>query len=96
MNIMSKEHSNSPPKCVRRPFIEEFKIEAVNMVTEQGYKVSKVACSLGVNENLMHHWKTKFSQQECNTEKEELKLLREENKRLQMELDILITDGLLC
>ena len=86
---MSKEHSNSKPKRTRRSLTEEFKIEAVKMVTEHGYKVSEVARSLDVNENLIHHWKAKFSQPESDTENEELKRLREENKRLRMERDIL-------
>ena len=88
---MSKQQSNSKskPKRTRRSFTDEFKIEAVKMVTEQGYKVSEVARSLGVNENLIHRWKANFSQPESETENEELKQLREEVKRLRMERDIL-------
>lgn len=86
---MSKEHSNSKPKSIRRSFTEEFIIEAVKMVTEQGYKVSEMARSLDVDENLIHRWKAKFFQPESDTENEELKQLREEVKRLRMERDIL-------
>ena len=59
---MSKQQSNSKSKSkrTRRSFTDEFKIEAVKMVTEQGYKVSEVARSLDVNENLIHHWKANF------------------------------------
>lgn len=43
------------------------------MVTEQGYRVSEVARSLDINENLIHRWKTKFSQPKSDIESEELK-----------------------
>jgi len=88
---MSKQQSNSKskPKRTRRSFTDEFKIEAVKMVTEQGIKAAEVARSLDINENLIHRWKSKFSQTESDTENDELKLLREEVKRLRMERDIL-------
>jgi len=86
---MSKKHSNSKPKRTRRSFTDEFKLEAVKMVTEQGFKAAEVARSLDINENLIHRWKAKFSQSESDTENDELKLLREEVKRLRMERDIL-------
>jgi transposase len=88
---MSKQQSNSKskPKRTRRSFTDEFKIEAVKMVTEQGYKAAEVARRLDVNENLIHRWKATFSQVENDTENEELKQLREEVKRLRMERDIL-------
>ena len=81
--------SRSKSKRPRRTFTDEFKQEAVKMVTEQGYKAAEVARSLDVNENLIHRWKATFSQVENDTENEELKQLREEVKRLRMERDIL-------
>jgi len=81
--------SKSQAKRPRRTFTDEFKQEAVKMVTEQGYKTAEVARSLDINENLIHRWKEKFSQTVETTENEELKRLREENKRLRMERDIL-------
>jgi transposase len=81
--------SRSKSKRPRRTFTDEFKQEAVKMVTEQGYKATEVARSLDINENLIHRWKIKFSQTETDTENEELERLREENKRLRMERDIL-------
>ena len=86
---MSKKQSNSKLKRTRRPFTHEFKLEAVKVVTEQGFKAAEVARSLDINENLIHRWKAKFSQSESDTENDELKLLREEVKRLRMERDIL-------
>lgn len=48
---MSKQQSNSKskPKRTRRSFTDEFKIEAVKMVTEQGFKAAEVARSLDIN-----------------------------------------------
>ena len=69
---MSKQQSNSKskPKRTRRSFTDEFKIEAVKIVTEQGYKASEVARNLDINENLIHRCKIKFSQPESDTEHE--------------------------
>lgn len=81
--------SESTAKRPRRKFSDEYKIEAVKMVTDQGYKVAEAARSLDIQVNLLHRWKDKFFQQEDDTENEELKHLRAENKRLRMERDIL-------
>ena len=88
---MSKKPSSRKSKVTRprRQFSENFKIEAVKMVTEQGYNVAEAARSLGINVNLLHRWKNRLSVQEEETENEELKRLRAENKQLRMERDIL-------
>ena len=88
---MSKKQatSQSTTKRTRRTFDDEYKIEAVKMVTDQGYKVAEAARSLGIQVNLLHRWKDKFSEQVDDTDNEELKHLRAENKRLRMERDIL-------
>jgi transposase len=36
-------------KTVRRKFTDEFKEEAVKLVTEQGYKISEAARNLGIH-----------------------------------------------
>lgn len=36
-------------KRTRRKYTDEFKNEAVKLVTEQGNSVAEVACNLGVN-----------------------------------------------
>lgn len=84
-----KATSESTTKRPRRTFSDEYKIEAVKMVADQGYKVTEAARSLGVNVNQIHRWIRELSQQEDDTENEELKRLRAENKRLRMERDIL-------
>ncbi len=49
-----KATSESTTKRPRRTFSDEYKIEAVKMVTEQGYKVAEAARSLGIQVNLLH------------------------------------------
>ncbi len=81
----------------RRRHSEEFKREAVKLVTEGGYTNAEAARSLGINENLLRNWRHKYSPEEKTmeikdvkeTEAQELARLREENRRLRMERDIL-------
>src|SRR5947209_20176743 len=82
----------------RRSYTREFKVEAVNLVTEKGYSVAEAARSLGIGENLLRNWKQALEQQgdqafpgngKLTAIEEELRQLRAENKRLQMERDVL-------
>jgi len=81
----------------RRQHSEEFKREAVKLVTEGGYTNAQAARSLGINDNLLRNWRHKYSPEENampttelkETEAQELARLREENRRLRMERDIL-------
>lgn len=85
-------------KRTRRKFTREFKQEAVRLVTEQGYSVKEAAENLGIGENMLRRWKNEL---EANgkvafpgngnliSPEEELRRLREENKRLRMEREIL-------
>ena len=78
----------------RRNYTEDFKRDAVALVTEQGYKPSEAARSLGIGANLIRRWKREFEDQTTGTrlsadEREELKRLRKENRMLRMEKAIL-------
>jgi transposase len=82
----------------RRVFSREFKIEAVKLVTEQGYTVGQAAESLGISGTALRKWREKFDEQggeafpgkgKLTATDEELRKLREENRRLRMERDIL-------
>ncbi len=82
----------------RRTYTPEFKAEAVKLVTEQGYSAAEAARSLGVHETLLRSWKQALEtkgdqafpgQGKLPAIEEELRRLRAENKRLQMERDIL-------
>lgn len=45
----------------QRKYTDEFKREAVKLVTEQGYTQAKAARSLGINVNLIRRWRAKFA-----------------------------------
>ena len=77
-----------------KQYPQEFKEEAVALVTEQGYSVPEAAKSLGIATNLLYRWKEKQEQsasesKPTETELEELKRLRQEVKTLRMEKEIL-------
>ena len=80
-------------KRFRRKHSDEFKREAVKLITEQGYSVAAAARNLDVNENLLRTWKKKFETDSLASvnedEQEELARLRQEVSRLRMERDIL-------
>jgi transposase len=82
----------------RRTFTREFKVEAVKPVTEQGRSFAEAAANLGIAESLLRNWKKNLLDQgdqafpgkgHLPALEEELRRLRAENKRLQMERDIL-------
>lgn len=82
----------------RRNYGDEFKREAVRLVSEHGYGVSETARNLGINSNMLGRWKREVEAQQngafpgnghVSPEKEELHRLREENQRLRMARDIL-------
>ena len=81
-------------KQARRKYTEEFKREAVALVTDQGYRLAEAARSVGVNANLLSKWRDRFAEEATGTrltgdEREELKQLRKENRLLKMEKEIL-------
>lgn len=77
----------------RRYHSEEFKREAVKLLTSGGCSLAEAARNLGINVSLLQRWK-KMSESEksdndvSEDERLELALLRAENKRLRMERDI--------
>jgi transposase len=82
----------------RRTYTNEFKAEAVKLVTEQGYSVAEACRSLGVGETLLRSWMAALQEKGPDAfpgngrqpaHEEEVRRLRAENKRLLMERDIL-------
>jgi transposase len=78
----------------RRNYTEDFKRDAVALVTEQGYKPSEAARNLGVGDNLVRRWVREFEEAASgerlsSDEREELKRLRKEVRLLRMEKEIL-------
>ncbi len=78
----------------RRSYTEEFKRDAVALITEQGYKISEAARSLDIGDNLVRRWHREFEEEASGArlsvdEREELKRLRKEVRNLRMEKEIL-------
>ena len=68
------------------------------LITEHGYGVSEAARNLGLNTNMLRKWKRKLEDNatdafpgkgRLSAEQEDLHRLRQENRRLRMERDIL-------
>jgi transposase len=82
----------------RRQYTEEFKREAIRLVTEQGYGVSETARNLGINAHMWGRWKrdvdtngsAAFSGNgRMASDQDELQRWRDANKRWRMARDIL-------
>ena len=82
----------------RKQYSKQFKMDAVKLITEQGYRVSEAARNLGVHHSSLRRWKMQYESNgnqafpgkgHMTPEKEELYRLRKENKRLRMEREIL-------
>ena len=91
---MGKRKSQPKPKRTRRTHSEEFKREAVKLLSEQPLSLTEVARNLGIHPNLLRSWKQRFCEEEqaaglTEDERMEMARLRAENRRLRMERDIL-------
>jgi transposase len=88
----------------RRAFTEEFKAEAVRLVTVEGHPARQVARDLDIHESLLRRWQRKLEARQARAarvqtsptvaaslivEQEEIRKLKRENERLRMERDIL-------
>lgn len=79
----------------RRKFTREFKMSAVQLVQQQGYRIGQAAKSLGVDDNCVRYWIKQLGQEPGlapsgdGAVQAELQRLRKENARLLMERDIL-------
>ena len=50
----------------RRTYTSEFKIEAVRLVTEEGYSTRQAAESLGVSQNALRTWRRRLENEADN------------------------------
>ncbi len=82
----------------RKKYSKEFKLDAVSLVTEQGYSRSEAARSLDINANMLGRWVKQCESEDghafrgkgqLTAEQEENRKLKAQVKRLQMERDIL-------
>jgi len=83
---------------IRRTFTREFKVQAVKLVTDQGYSYAEAARQLGVRDAQVRAWKKQLDAEAGDAFPgaghrapldAELHRLRAENKRLLVERDIL-------
>jgi transposase len=82
----------------RRQYTREFKKEAVDLINVQHYSVSEAASSLGINRNTLDRWRREYRTREEDAflgtgheggQIDELKRLRDENRKLRLEKEIL-------
>ena len=81
----------------RQRYGKEFKLDAVRLVTEQGYSIAEAARNLGLNANMLGRWKMEAAESEgafrgngkLSPEQLELRRLKAENRQLRMEREIL-------
>lgn len=82
----------------RKQYTKEFKQDAVRLVTEQGYRQTEAARNLGIDRGMLGRWVKELQEDgsdafrgngKLTAEGEELRRLREENRRLRMEREIL-------
>ena len=91
--------TKSKPASQRRAFSQQFKIEAVRLMTEGGRRGADVARELGIDVNLLYAWKARYRDLRAANafpgkghlppDQEELVLLRRELARVKEERDIL-------
>tara|TARA_R110002072_G_scaffold296553_1_gene468538 strand:+ start:39611 stop:39904 length:294 start_codon:yes stop_codon:yes gene_type:complete len=84
--------------AIRKKYSKEFKLDAISLVIDQGYSKAEAARNLGINPNVLGRWVKEHENDDgyafrgngkLTPEQEELRRLKEENKRLKMERDIL-------
>jgi len=79
----------------RRKYTREFKLSAVELVNQKGYKPAEAARNLGVDPTSIYAWIEKFGSQSGQAPagegalQAENRQLKKENARLLMERDIL-------
>jgi len=82
----------------RRPYTDEFRLDAISLVIDQGYTRSEAARNLGIDAGMLGRWVRKHQQSDgdafrgrgkLSKDQQEIRSLKAEVKRLTMERDIL-------
>lgn len=81
--------------ATRRSFTDEYKRDAVALITEGGHSVSEVSTKLDVSETSIRKWMNKLQPQDdsdgdeplTESERAELERLRKDNAKLEMQLE---------
>lgn len=85
--------------AVKKTYSKEFKLDAISLIKEQGYSRTEAAVSLGISPQMLGRWIRENEddgeghafrgQGKLTPELAEIRRLKEENKRLKMEKEIL-------
>jgi transposase len=82
----------------RKKYSKEFKLDAISLVNEQGYNKAEAARNLGVSPGLLGKWMREAENDDglafrgngkLTPEQLEMRQLKEENRQLKMEREIL-------
>ena len=83
----------------RKKYSKEFKLDAVGLITDQGYTRLEAAKSLGINATMLGRWVKEHERSiggqvfrgngKLIPDQVEIRQLREENRRFKMEKDII-------
>jgi len=82
----------------RKKYSKEYKLDAVSLVIDQNYTRSEAAKNLGINPNVLGRWVKEADSDDGHAfrgngkltpDQEEIRTLKSQVKRLQMERDIL-------
>ena len=82
----------------RKQYSKEFKLDAISLVTDQGYTITEAARSLELNRSVLQRWIKESESDDgqafrgngkLTPEQAEIRRLKEENRRLKMEKEIL-------
>ena len=82
----------------RKKYSKEYKLDAVSLVLDQGYTVTEAARSLEINRSVLQRWIKEFESDDgqafrgngkLTPEQAEIRRLKEENRRLKMEKEVL-------
>lgn len=82
----------------KKKYSKEFKLDAISLVKEQGYSRIEAAESLGIHRQMLGRWILEHEKEgehcfrgqgKLTSEQLEIRRLKEENKRLKMEKEIL-------
>ncbi len=83
---------------VRKQYSKEFKLDAVSLVIDQNYTRAEASKNLGINPNMLGRWVKEADSDDGHAfrgngkltpDQEEIRTLKSQVKRLQMERDIL-------
>ena len=83
---------------VRKQYSKEFKLDAVSLVIDQNYTRAEASKNLGINPNMLGRWVKEADSDDGHAfrgngkltpDQEEIRQLKSQVKRLQMERDIL-------